>query len=107
MSEEERLQWEEEQKRLDREWYSMDQGYDDTNNPFAGTSEAYTKKKEEEFEQKKKKRMSAQQRQINKVWSILHILAYALSESYKNLTAWVKFLCAFVKMMIVQNIQNN
>ena len=66
-SEEDRLLWEEEQKRLDREWYSMDQGYDDNANPFAGTSAEYTKKKEEEFEQKKRKRMSAQQRQINKV----------------------------------------
>jgi len=66
-SEEERRQWEEEQKRLDREWYSMDQGYDDSSNPFSGTSEEYTKKKEEEFEQKKKKRMSEKQRQINKV----------------------------------------
>ena len=69
-SEEERRQWDEEQKRLDREWYSMDQGYDDSSNPFSGTSEEYTKKKEEEFEQKKKKRMSEKQRQINKVGMI-------------------------------------
>ncbi|XP_076470815.1 pre-mRNA-splicing factor ATP-dependent RNA helicase PRP16-like [Babylonia areolata] len=65
-SEDDRAAWEEEQKRLDRQWYSMDQGYDDESNPFAGTSAEYTKKKEEEFEQRKKKRMSAQQRQINK-----------------------------------------
>lgn len=37
--------WEEDQKRLDREWYSMDEGYDDRNNPFSGMSEEYTKKK--------------------------------------------------------------
>ena len=67
-SEEDRELWEEEQKRLDREWYGMDQGYDDSSNPFAGSSAEYTKKKEEEFEQKKKKRMSEKQRQINKVW---------------------------------------
>nr|KAG5707205.1 hypothetical protein BaRGS_017889 [Batillaria attramentaria] len=65
-SEDDKELWEEEQKRLDREWYSMDQGYDDNHNPFSGTSEEYTKRKEEEFEQKKKKRMSARQRQINK-----------------------------------------
>ena len=65
--EDERLDWEREQKRLDREWYNMDEGYDNDQNPFSGTSAAYTRKKEEEMEQRKKKRMSAQQRQINKV----------------------------------------
>jgi hypothetical protein len=59
--------WEDEQKRLDREWYQMDEGYDDIHNPFSNVSEDYTKKKEEQHEQKKMKRMSAQQRQINKV----------------------------------------
>ncbi|KAK9877983.1 hypothetical protein WA026_020197 [Henosepilachna vigintioctopunctata] len=58
--------WEEEQKRIDREWYNMDEGYDDGNNPFSNVSEEYTKKKEEQLELRKKKRMSAQQRQINK-----------------------------------------
>ncbi|XP_060516896.1 pre-mRNA-splicing factor ATP-dependent RNA helicase PRP16 [Cylas formicarius] len=62
----ERENWEEEQKRLDREWYSMGEGYDDENNPFSSVSEEYTKKKEEQLEQRKKKRLSAQQRQINK-----------------------------------------
>lgn len=58
--------WEQEQKRLDREWYNMDEGYDEEHNPFSGVSEEYTKKKEEQIEQRKKKRLSAQQRQINK-----------------------------------------
>lgn len=61
-----REDWEEEQKRLDREWYNMDEGYDDEHNPFSSVSEEYTKKKEEQLEQRKKKRLSAQQRQINK-----------------------------------------
>lgn len=65
-SSEDRELWEEEQRRLDREWYAMDEGYDDDNNPFANLSEDYTKKKEEQLEQRRKKRMSAQQRQINK-----------------------------------------
>uniref|UniRef100_A0A0L8G8A9 Helicase ATP-binding domain-containing protein n=2 Tax=Octopus bimaculoides TaxID=37653 RepID=A0A0L8G8A9_OCTBM len=65
-TEEEKNDWEDEQKRLDREWYGMDEGYDDEHNPFSGTSNEYTKKKEEEMEQRKKKRMSARQRQINK-----------------------------------------
>ena len=66
-TEEERQLWQEEQKRLDREWYAMDEGYDDTHNPFADTSEEYARKKEQELEKKKKKKMSARQRQINKV----------------------------------------
>lgn len=59
--------WEDEQKRLDREWYGLDEGYDEEHNPFSGTSNEYTQKKEQEMEQKKKKKMSARQRQINKV----------------------------------------
>lgn len=59
-------EWEEEQKRLDRAWYDMDSGYDETQNPFADVSEEYTKKKEENMAKKAVKRMSAQQRQINK-----------------------------------------
>lgn len=68
-TDEDRLEWEKEQKRLDREWYNMDEGYDDDSNPFSGSSDTYMKKKEAEIEQQKKKRMSAQQRQINKVWA--------------------------------------
>ena len=73
-TEEDRRDWESEQKRLDREWYNMDEGYDDENNPFSGTSQEYTKKKEQEIEQRKKKRMTAQQRQINKVSSMFIII---------------------------------
>ncbi|EDO35622.1 predicted protein [Nematostella vectensis] len=61
-----REEWEEEQKRLDRAWYDMDTGYDETQNPFADVSEEYTKKKEEKLIKKAVKKMSAQQRQINK-----------------------------------------
>ena len=60
-------EWEAEQKRLDREWYGLDEGYDDDHNPFSGMSEEYKKKKEEELEKKKKQRMTARQRQINRV----------------------------------------
>jgi len=65
-TEEDRQEWEKEQRRLDREWYNLDEGYDDESNPFSGTSQEYTKKKEEQMEERKKKRISAQQRQINK-----------------------------------------
>jgi len=47
----------------------MDSGYDETHNPFADVSEEYTKKKEENMAKKAVKRMSAQQRQINKVYA--------------------------------------
>lgn len=65
-NEEDRDLWEEEQIRLDREWYNMDEGYDEESNPFSGASADYLKKREEQIELKKKKRISAQQRQINK-----------------------------------------
>ncbi|CAF3506730.1 unnamed protein product [Adineta steineri] len=57
--------WEEEQKRIDREWYNNEDVVDDELNPFSNVSEEYTKKKEQALELRKKKRMSAQQRQIN------------------------------------------
>ena len=62
----ERSAWEAEQKRLDREWYGLDEGYDETHNPFSGISEEYTKKKEEQMEAKVKRRMTAKQAQKNK-----------------------------------------
>lgn len=66
-NEEDRDLWEEEQRRLDREWYNMDEGYDDESNPFGGSSNSdYFKKREEQLEQTRKKRISAQQRQANK-----------------------------------------
>ncbi|XP_043272192.1 pre-mRNA-splicing factor ATP-dependent RNA helicase PRP16 [Venturia canescens] len=60
---EEKALWEEEQRRLDREWYALDDG---ENQRFADVSEEYTRKKEMELEAKREKRVSAQQRQINK-----------------------------------------
>ena len=66
-NDEDREEWEAEQKRLDREWYGLDDGYDETHNPFAGTSEEYAQKKEAQLAKLKRKKMSAQQRQINKV----------------------------------------
>ncbi|XP_063846008.1 pre-mRNA-splicing factor ATP-dependent RNA helicase PRP16-like [Scylla paramamosain] len=63
--EEERARWEEEERRLDRQWYALDQGYDDTNNPFADVSAEYERKKTEKVE-KSKRKMSAKQRQVHK-----------------------------------------
>ncbi|KAH8411579.1 hypothetical protein KR215_006916, partial [Drosophila sulfurigaster] len=58
--------WEEEQRRLDREWYNIDEGYDEENNPFGGSNADYFQRREEQLEQKRKKRISAQQRQNNR-----------------------------------------
>lgn len=65
-SEKDRLLWEEEQKRLDREWYGLDQGIEEGRDPFGAVSQEYITKRERQLERSKKKRMSAQQRQINK-----------------------------------------
>ena len=59
-------EYEEEAKRLDREWYGLDEGYDETHNPFANVSAEYTRKKEEAAEAKKVKRLTAKQAQRNK-----------------------------------------
>lgn len=58
--------WEDDQRRLDREWYGMDEGYDETHNPFASVSQEYAQRKERQLEERKKQRISAQQRQIHK-----------------------------------------
>lgn len=42
-SKEDRDLWEEEQRRLDREWYNIDEGYDDENNPFNSANADYFK----------------------------------------------------------------
>ena len=105
MSESERREWDEEQKverhhslhnhsryniwvynlfnptrsfflqRLDRAWYDMDSGQDETHNPFSNVSDDYVAQKEEAIAKKQFKRISAQQRQINKVSSIFLLQA--------------------------------
>ena len=37
-NEEDRVEWEAEQKRLDREWYGLDEGQDDEQNAFSNMS---------------------------------------------------------------------
>ena len=64
-SEEERQLWEDEQKRLDREWYHNDQGFDENEGIF-NLNDEYMRKKEEQMQQKTNKRISAQQRQYNR-----------------------------------------
>lgn len=60
-------EWEEEQKRIDREWYGLDDGFDaEVNDAFGGVSEEYAARKEEQLEQRKHKRVSAKQKQIQK-----------------------------------------
>ncbi|XP_049574619.1 pre-mRNA-splicing factor ATP-dependent RNA helicase PRP16 [Syngnathus scovelli] len=64
-NEDEKEQWEEDQKQADRDWYMMDEGYDEFHNPFTSTSEDYVKKREQILQKQTQKRISAQKRQIN------------------------------------------
>ncbi|XP_077569946.1 pre-mRNA-splicing factor ATP-dependent RNA helicase PRP16 [Stigmatopora nigra] len=64
-NEDEKEQWEEDQKQADRDWYMMDEGYDEFHNPFTSTSEDYIKKREQILQKQTQKRISAQKRQIN------------------------------------------
>uniref|UniRef100_A0A7N8X5F4 Pre-mRNA-splicing factor ATP-dependent RNA helicase PRP16 n=1 Tax=Mastacembelus armatus TaxID=205130 RepID=A0A7N8X5F4_9TELE len=64
-NEEEKEQWEEDQKQADRDWYMMDEGYDEFHNPFTSTSDEYIKKREQILQKQTQKRISAQKRQIN------------------------------------------
>ncbi|KAL5467249.1 hypothetical protein EMCRGX_G031450 [Ephydatia muelleri] len=66
MNDEEKSDWEKEQKRLDRAWYDLDEGYDESNDPIANLAEEYVQKKEEQLAKNTVKRVSAHQRQINK-----------------------------------------
>lgn len=58
---------EEELARLDREWYSMDDGFDESNNSFATMSDDFVSRKSESLKQKWKKKVSFHQQQKNKV----------------------------------------
>nr|XP_033798390.1 pre-mRNA-splicing factor ATP-dependent RNA helicase PRP16 isoform X1 [Geotrypetes seraphini] len=64
-TEEERQQWEDDQRQADRDWYMMDEGYDEFHNPLAYSSEEYVKKRELHLQKQTQKRISAQRRQIN------------------------------------------
>lgn len=54
-------------QQADRDWYMMDEGYDEFHNPFTTTSEEYVKKREQILQKQTQKRISAQKRQINEV----------------------------------------
>lgn len=55
-------------QQADRDWYMMDEGYDEFHNPLTSTSEDYVKKREQILQKQTQKRISAQRRQINEVW---------------------------------------
>ncbi|XP_016090510.1 pre-mRNA-splicing factor ATP-dependent RNA helicase PRP16-like [Sinocyclocheilus grahami] len=64
-NEEEKEQWEEDQRQADRDWYMMDEGFDEFHNPLTSSSEEYVKKREQILQKQTQKRISAQKRQIN------------------------------------------
>lgn len=58
-------QWEEDQRQADRDWYMMDEGFDEFRNALTSTSEDYVRKREQLLQKQTHKRVSAQRRQIN------------------------------------------
>ena len=71
----------------------MDEGYDESQNPFSGLSDEYTKRKEQELEQKRKKKISARQRQIHKV---LLLIGSRPSDHYFRSVCWCLSVCLSV-----------
>ncbi|XP_063293889.1 pre-mRNA-splicing factor ATP-dependent RNA helicase PRP16 [Pelobates fuscus] len=65
MSEDDRQQWEDDQRQADRDWYMMDEGFDESHNALSATSQEYVKKREQLLQKQNHKRVSAQRRQIN------------------------------------------
>ncbi|CAL8086623.1 unnamed protein product [Calicophoron daubneyi] len=58
-----------ENEKLDRNWYQMDDGYDEENNPFADIPEEYAAKKERQLAERRKRnkqRLTAQAVQVHK-----------------------------------------
>uniref|UniRef100_A0A673MVJ0 Pre-mRNA-splicing factor ATP-dependent RNA helicase PRP16 n=1 Tax=Sinocyclocheilus rhinocerous TaxID=307959 RepID=A0A673MVJ0_9TELE len=64
-NENEKEEWEEDQRQADRDWYMMDEGFDEFHNPLTSSSEEYVKKREQILQKQTQKRISAQKRQIN------------------------------------------
>ncbi|XP_063382191.1 pre-mRNA-splicing factor ATP-dependent RNA helicase PRP16-like [Cydia fagiglandana] len=63
--------WQEAEKKLDREWYNMGEGETDESDPFAGASSEYIAKKEEQIEKRRNRKVSAQRQQSdrdNELW---------------------------------------
>ncbi|XP_041987375.1 pre-mRNA-splicing factor ATP-dependent RNA helicase PRP16 isoform X2 [Aricia agestis] len=59
-------EWQEAEKKLDREWYNMGEGEADESDPFAGASAEYIAKKEEQIEKRRNRKVSAARQQIDK-----------------------------------------
>lgn len=79
-----RLEWEEEQAQLDRDWYQMEESgvMDETHNPFA-EYEVHDHEKEEELAKKQLKKLSARQAQYNKdtdMWEASRMLSSGIAQ---------------------------
>jgi pre-mRNA-splicing factor ATP-dependent RNA helicase DHX38/PRP16 len=60
--------YEDDQRKLDREWYGMDEneGFDQENNSFASMSEEFLNQKQENIQQKWKRKVSFHKQQKNR-----------------------------------------
>ena len=76
-----------EQKKLDRQWYGMDEGQEE--NPFEGATDEYMDKRQKELEKRSKKRMSARARQVTKVEIVFGINAFC------DPNFWLDYVCHF------------
>ena len=81
----------------------MDSGQDETHNPFSNVSDEYVAQKEEAIAKKQFKRISAQQRQINKVFkhfrnnspnnfSIIFVITFVLVRELMKLFFYFRIL---------------
>ena len=52
----------------------MDEGYDESHNPFSDMNEKYVEKREQQIKQQKTERMSARRKQINEVCTDLYLV---------------------------------
>lgn len=84
-------------QQADRDWYMMDEGYDEFHNPFTSTSEEYVKKREQILQKQTQKRISAQKRQINEV--LLSLFTHNLYNLYIDYYYYISLYSAFKSLV--------
>ena len=80
-------------QQADRDWYMMDEGYDEFHNPLASSSEEYVKKREQVLQKQTQKRISAHKRQINEVWQSTLSTSPSIPHTCVSLSVTVLRLC--------------
>lgn len=90
-------------QQADRDWYMMDEGYDEFHNPFTSTSDEYVKKREQILQKQTQKRISAQKRQINEVQTLQHAASYQPNQKcvcmHRHILDMCVLICVFVLLV--------